>query len=295
MAFFRNVLSLDALTARPPTPEDQARLLHFFRRVNLRFFSLTEPEFAALLQAPVGQLLLAKDEVVACMLAGLAQPPATWIRATALDDRVRLGDAMPLLLDLLHRDARAQGLQQIYFLSDLWSGSWLQTHLRSAGYAPCEEVVSYEKHRWTLPAMPLARLPTRPATEADVPAIVALDAASFEPRWAKLAPTVQEAIQLPGLFLLAEEAGLAGYAFASLHHGGRYAHLVRIAVDPAQRGKGIGAQLLTEVCRFCERRGVEVLSLNTQTSNATARRLYEQFGFIASPERQSVLELDLRA
>jgi len=52
-----------------------------------------------------------------------------------------------------------------------------------------------------------------------------------------------------------------------------------IAVHSEYRGYGIGRRLLKEICSYFYNRGVTRIALSTQSTNSTAIRLYELFGF----------------
>lgn len=51
-----------------------------------------------------------------------------------------------------------------------------------------------------------------------------------------------------------------------------------LATAPAHQGKGVGKQLLTAACQWCEQQGIEQLRIATQISNIVAMRLYTQMG-----------------
>ncbi|WGO83736.1 dTDP-4-amino-4,6-dideoxy-D-galactose acyltransferase [Arsenophonus apicola] len=51
-----------------------------------------------------------------------------------------------------------------------------------------------------------------------------------------------------------------------------------LATAPAHQGKGVGKQLLTAACQWCEQQGIERLRIATQISNIVAMRLYTQMG-----------------
>jgi len=74
---------------------------------------------------------------------------------------------------------------------------------------------------------------------------------------------------------------------------GRLIHLVRIAVLPQRRGQAIGVRLLADVVEFSRVRGADLMTLNTQSYNTDAQRLYEWFGFRRTGERQAILRFDL--
>ena len=55
--------------------------------------------------------------------------------------------------------------------------------------------------------------------------------------------------------------------------------VINIAVDPAQRRRGVGRTLLDMIVRLCRRHGVPLLWLRVRMSNRTARRFYRRLGF----------------
>lgn len=57
-----------------------------------------------------------------------------------------------------------------------------------------------------------------------------------------------------------------------------------LAVDPAARGQGIGANLTTTCVNRARETAVGFLGLHTAASMVAARRLYEQAGFERAPE-----------
>ena len=56
-------------------------------------------------------------------------------------------------------------------------------------------------------------------------------------------------------------------------------HIANIAVDPALRGRRIGARLLLQAARTAIARGAISMTLEVRVSNLGARRLYQWFGF----------------
>lgn len=54
-----------------------------------------------------------------------------------------------------------------------------------------------------------------------------------------------------------------------------------IAVAPAQRGQGIGTQLLDAICEHARENGYRDVRLDVLDSNPRARALYERRGFVA--------------
>jgi ribosomal protein S18 acetylase RimI-like enzyme len=69
-------------------------------------------------------------------------------------------------------------------------------------------------------------------------------------------------------------AARAGYGF--LDEG---TPEISIAVEPEQRGRGVGAALLRALCRQAKRDGIHALSLSVERDNP-ALRLYVRIGFV---------------
>ncbi len=65
-----------------------------------------------------------------------------------------------------------------------------------------------------------------------------------------------------------------------------------LVVDEAQRRKGIGRQLLSEVERWARERGLLEVRLGTQTFREEAQVFYHRLGFV-NKKTQHVLGLDL--
>jgi putative acetyltransferase len=60
---------------------------------------------------------------------------------------------------------------------------------------------------------------------------------------------------------------------------GQYAEIKRMYVLPAERGKGIGYRILSELQNIALRLGLKILRLETGVKQLPAIRLYERFGF----------------
>ena len=80
------------------------------------------------------------------------------------------------------------------------------------------------------------------------------------------------------LFAPAEE-GPPVLGFAGVWYTHEQLHLVTIAVDPEQQGRGIGQALVLAVCDLAIEAGLDSIALEVRDSNARALRLYEHFGF----------------
>lgn len=70
-----------------------------------------------------------------------------------------------------------------------------------------------------------------------------------------------------------------GYVAIDRQHAGQ-GYLDFLGVAAAERGLGIGRQLVAEACAWAREAGSEQVHLTVQTSNVAARRLYERLGFV---------------
>lgn len=280
--------------ARPTGPADHGALARLFTGARRHFLSVTSAELPALLADEPGAALVAGAALLGAAVSERTTPATAWLRALALADRLPPDAGLDALLAAYHAQLHAAGVRQSYYAGSDLSDGWLRAALAGRGYARLTEVVVYEKIRLDAPTGGSPAVDLRRATPADLPAVLALDAACFEPQWHKDTRALAPALASAPLFLLAEHSGAAlGYAFATSHYEGRLIHLTRIAVLPAAQGQGVGARLLAEVVAFARSASADILTLNTQADNAPARRLYEWFGFRRTGERQTVLVLDL--
>jgi len=90
---------------------------------------------------------------------------------------------------------------------------------------------------------------------------------------------------LPEHFLVAEkEDRLVGYLRlvqpVLLPSGAHVRQIQGFAVDQSARGRGVGRALLEASVEETRRQGARRLTLRVLSVNATARRLYEQVGFV---------------
>ncbi|MBM3908451.1 MAG: ribosomal protein S18-alanine N-acetyltransferase [Gemmatimonadetes bacterium] len=117
----------------------------------------------------------------------------------------------------------------------------------------------------------------RPAVEADLPAIAAIESASFGDPWSLKSFSDSLAHAFVRLRVLEDEAGVAGYSVVWV--SGEECELANIAVDPAHRRGGLGARLLDASLDEARREGLMVMFLEVRASNDAAKRLYASRGF----------------
>lgn len=282
------------LATRPASSDDLAVVLRLIDYAEHRLVSVAHGEIAGLLAGAPALLLLDGGVPCGVVVAGWPHETIVWQRVLALSSGLPAPRALNILLPPFHDLLRARGIARVYISSDGASDTWAWPALHSLGYAHDTDVIVYEKTRMNAPTRGNTAVRVRAATSADIPAILAVDAHCFSPEWRK--DDVQIGIALheaPRFFVAEEHDAVIGYAFVTGHYGGRLVHLVRIAVQPERQGNGIGARLLYEVTDYAAATGADILTLNTQAYNRSARRLYEWFGFRRTGEKQSVLRYDL--
>jgi len=122
----------------------------------------------------------------------------------------------------------------------------------------------------------------RLARPADVPALAALERASFSSD--RLSPrqlTWHASGRSNARFVVAERGGeIVGNALVFFRRGARRARLYSIVVDGTARGLGLGGRLLERVERVAKATGATELGLEVRTRNAAAIALYEREGYV---------------
>lgn len=115
--------------------------------------------------------------------------------------------------------------------------------------------------------------------------ILAIDQASFEPRWRLGRLGLAESVSATGkstvLRIRNDDGAVGGFAICGVSLGMGY--LQRLAVAPASRSRGMGGSLVAAVVRWTRRHGARVLLVNTQSDNDQAADLYRRMGFSDVP------------
>lgn len=120
----------------------------------------------------------------------------------------------------------------------------------------------------------------RKARPDDLDALVALENRCFDAdRMSQR--SYAAALRNPRARVLAATAGrkLVGAAVVLLRADSPAARLYSVAVDPALRGRGLGARLLTAAERAAREAGAAFLRLEVRDRNKTALALYAKSGY----------------
>jgi ribosomal-protein-alanine acetyltransferase len=137
----------------------------------------------------------------------------------------------------------------------------------------------------------------RPAVEADVAAMVAIERASFSDPWT--AAAIASTLRFDHMrVLVAEDRGELGgdgagrplgYVVAMI--AGPEAEIADLAVSPKARRRGIGRALIDRLLGDLEAEGVLAVFLEVRESNRAARALYESRAFQGIGRRRGYYRL----
>lgn len=122
---------------------------------------------------------------------------------------------------------------------------------------------------------------------SDLGQIVRIERASFGPEAYSVTTFLAHLFRdRKGLLVVEDEEGrVAGYALARVGLrwlGVRRGGITSVAVEPAQRRRGLGRALLRATLEYLKENGVEAADLEVDVSNRAAQSLYEAFGFVPS-------------
>ncbi|HWP26919.1 MAG TPA: GNAT family N-acetyltransferase [Xanthobacteraceae bacterium] len=119
----------------------------------------------------------------------------------------------------------------------------------------------------------------RPARFADLDDLLALERAAFTTDRLS-SRSLRRFIASPtAALIVAEEAGLAGYALVLFRPRNAVARLYSIAVAPRIAGRGVGALLLAAAEEAARRRGCDRMRLEVHVENAAAINRYRKSGY----------------
>jgi ribosomal-protein-alanine N-acetyltransferase len=134
---------------------------------------------------------------------------------------------------------------------------------------------------------PALGVAVRPAAPTDLDAIARLEATSFQDAW----PPDMLAFELAhprALLLVASRGGVAPpFGYAAFRHAAGEAELLRLAVLPEERRRGVARALVAEGLERLARERIQVCFLEVRTDNEPAVKLYESLGFARIGQRRA--------
>lgn len=123
---------------------------------------------------------------------------------------------------------------------------------------------------------PAPQIEIRAMLDADVPAVAAVERASYQFPWSE--GIFRDCVRVGYLCRVVECAGVViGHGIVSA--GAGEAHILNVCVRPEFRCRGIGRQLLRYLLDRSRTLGMTEAFLEVRPSNTTAIRLYQSLGF----------------
>ncbi len=117
----------------------------------------------------------------------------------------------------------------------------------------------------------------RRARVLDLDAVVQIEAASFPTPWSRA--LLASELEQPGSIYLVVEMGGAVVGFIGLWHVMDEGHICTLAVDPEQRGHGLGELLVLAALDAAVQVGSDAVHLEYRVGNDAAAQLYAKLGF----------------
>jgi ribosomal-protein-alanine N-acetyltransferase len=115
----------------------------------------------------------------------------------------------------------------------------------------------------------------RAASEQDLDRVLEIEQVCFVDQW----KYEQFTAALKDIFLVYEEKQIAGFIIACHCELAKMGIILRIAVEPSQRGKGIAKDLLMEALTKLKNYDIMEVELSVDIIKTGAIKLYEKFGF----------------
>jgi [ribosomal protein S18]-alanine N-acetyltransferase len=203
---------------------------------------------------------------------------AVWFRLMALHDFAPGKEVMDALWAAAADELREKGVETAYVLL---SRTWVQQLISPLGFQFDEDIITLQRSGQQLPspqsdAAPITNL--REMLPADLDGVMQVDHAAFAPPWQLARDELFQARRISSASTVAiQNDTIIGYQISTVYRDG--AHLARLAVTPNTQGRGIGGALVGDVLRRFFRRGIYIMTVNTQATNHRSQRLYYRFGF----------------
>ena len=126
----------------------------------------------------------------------------------------------------------------------------------------------------------------RPMVMTDVDGVMAVEQDSFLTPWSRSAFEEELAQNRLARYIVAvENDEIVGYAGTWLVIN--EAHVTNVAVSGQRRREGIGRLLMQKLMELARENDMESMTLEVRVSNAAARHLYQQLGFVEAGIRKN--------
>jgi ribosomal protein S18 acetylase RimI-like enzyme len=231
--------------------------------------------------------VLEKDGRIAAALACPPDPHSIfWIRLFAFHSSLSGSSVWSPLWDAAQRELASLGGATV---AAIVTQRWFESILIENGFASAQHIVMLEWNRQPFKSYPApAGITLRPMVFDDLPRVVEVDAAAFEPLWQNSLPALSKAFSQAIHASIAEnESGFVGYQISTGSPFG--VHLARLAVRPEAQGHGIASALISDLMdHVCKDENLSRITVNTQSNNTASLALYEKIGFCRTGEQYPI-------
>lgn len=117
----------------------------------------------------------------------------------------------------------------------------------------------------------------REMTDKDIPAVLSVDRKSFKKAWSEKMLCEELEKDYSAYYVAEDDDGLVGYIGIWCIY--ETAELMRVAVLPEARGRGIGLNLVSKAMDVALAQGCERMMLEVRKSNFSAQSVYLKCGF----------------
>lgn len=195
-----------------------------------------------------------------------------WLRLVSLHDH-----APENVFDDLLKATVARCTQfDIHEIAVLEMEFWLQVQLERGGFCPFDHIVHLIRESDPIDYAPPRNFKIRMVHQHDLRIIETIDHAAFPALWQMGLKDLEESSHYAISFTMAVmQKHAVGYQLSTSYSDG--IHLARLATWPSAQKRGIGRALVEHLIAQFPRHSITV---NTQSSNQAARRIYESLGFI---------------
>lgn len=237
-------------------------------------------------------VLLEGQRITGALACAVDPVPIAWLRLFVFPSHLSGSATWELLWSEAMRQLRSMGGAMAAAIA---TQRWLDPILLENGFKLVNHIVLMEMDIGSAHASPAHTNPRIRRMQAeDLPRVVEVDAAAFEPLWRNSLPALTNAFGQASYATVAENgSSLLGYQLST---GGAFGtHLARLAVLPAAQGQGLGADLVNDLIHHIPTHRERRLTVNTQSDNAASHALYERLGFRRTGERFPVFALEIPA
>jgi ribosomal-protein-alanine N-acetyltransferase len=223
------------------------------------------------------------------LIGALACPPdpdsISWIRLFAYDSHQSGSAVWRPLWNAARRDLDESGGATVAVIT---TQGWFDSILIENGYDLNGYITLLEwNDQPAVPAPVPSNINLRAMTPDDLPWVVDVDSAAFEPLWRNSTDALSKAFSQASYASVAEDAsGMIGYQLSTGTLLG--AHLARLAVRPEAQGRGLGAALVSDLILRIQNSGGTRVTVNTQADNSASLALYHKLGFRRTGEQYPV-------